>query len=258
MQNVSPHERGQGPPDKPRNARGRAMSWLDVLLVLSAAIVLVGILLPAVNPRPAGWRMACVNNFKQLGLALAVYHDRRRCYPPAYLVDDQGQPVHSWRTLLTPYLERPDIYDCYDFSRPWDAGQPQAYLEFLICPEKPSSLWEPPRETITNYLAVVGPGTAWPGATSSKLEMFTDGATYTLLLVESSNLTPHWMAPVDLQLDSLPLAVNAMPGPSISSRHPGGAVVCFADGHVQFLVEDVSASVLSALLTIAGGETVNW
>jgi len=40
------------------------------------------------------------------GLALFNYHDDYGSYPPAYIADESGRPMHSWRVLILPYLGR--------------------------------------------------------------------------------------------------------------------------------------------------------
>ena len=66
--------------------------------------------------------------------------------------------------------------------------------------------------------------------------------------------------PRDLTLDEALKGINATlhgkggKGKSISSYHPGGAYVMFADGNLRFLSEDTSPALLKALLTIDGGE----
>ena len=62
----------------------------------------------------------CMNNLKQIGLALAEYEAANGRLPPAAVFDKQGKAMHSWRTLILPYLERPDLYQAYNFREPWD------------------------------------------------------------------------------------------------------------------------------------------
>jgi hypothetical protein len=42
---------------------------------------------------------------KMIALALHNYHDVYAAFPPAYTVDENGQRLHSWRTLILPWLE---------------------------------------------------------------------------------------------------------------------------------------------------------
>ncbi|HEV3023824.1 MAG TPA: DUF1559 domain-containing protein, partial [Pirellulales bacterium] len=70
---------------------------------------------------------------------------------PAFVADDEGKPMHSWRVLILPFIEQQPLYDQYDFSEPWngphnaDHGQPPEQLvtlvpEYLLAvPEDPFS-----------------------------------------------------------------------------------------------------------------------
>ena len=74
--------------------------------------VLVALLLPAVQAaRESARRMQCSNNLKQVALAMHNYHDTYQSFPPAYTVDADGNKLHSWRTLLLPYIEQAALYD---------------------------------------------------------------------------------------------------------------------------------------------------
>ncbi|HTI50127.1 MAG TPA: DUF1559 domain-containing protein, partial [Planctomycetaceae bacterium] len=108
------------------------------------------------------------------------------------------------------------------------------------------------RSTETSYVAVVSAGTIWPADHIVKLDDVTDGLGNTLLVVETANSGIHWMEPRDLHVSQMSLTINSKSGQGISSAHPGGAVVGFADGRVRFLSNDTSATTLEALLTIRG------
>ena len=86
-----------------------------MLLLLGVLLLLVGLILTGiVRPRQTAAQMSCRNNLKQLGLAVANYHDSMNCLPP--LVDQgEGSPtgggLSSVFAMLEPYLEaRPIIY----------------------------------------------------------------------------------------------------------------------------------------------------
>ena len=50
--------------------------------------------------------LQCTNNLKQIAAALQAYHQANGCFPPAYIADKSGKPMHSWRVLILPYLDR--------------------------------------------------------------------------------------------------------------------------------------------------------
>lgn len=106
------------PPKQPSKALscfGWALAFVVVMLVI------VGLLLPATRrARPAVYRMHCSNNLKQISLALHNYEETYRSFPPAWTVDENGNRLHSWRTMILPYLEQKPLYDSIDLSKPWD------------------------------------------------------------------------------------------------------------------------------------------
>src|SRR4030095_4901077 len=108
----------------------------------------------------------------------------------------------------------------------------------------------------TSYVAVVGSGTAWPGAKSTKLAEIKDGPSATILIVEVHNSGIHWMEPRDLDASLMPMTINAKSGKGISSGHPQCAQAARADGTVFVLTQDTPAATVRAMLTIAGGEKV--
>ena len=60
--------------------------------------------------------MQCGNNLKQIGIALHTYHDEYKSLPPAYVCDESGKRMHSWRVLLLPYMEQQELYKKYDVN----------------------------------------------------------------------------------------------------------------------------------------------
>jgi prepilin-type processing-associated H-X9-DG protein len=196
-----------------------------------------------------------MTNLKQLGIALQIYHDEWKCFPPAYVADESGAPAHSWRTLILPYLDQAALYEQIDFSEPWNSpnNRPLADTDPYVfrCPSDAAA-----GQFDTNYVAVVGPGTAWPGETCSKLSDFKDGTSNTILLVEVVNPGIRWAEPRDLHIVQMPMFLNPTLGQGPASNHAQGLNVLFADGSVRFLSDNTTSEELRALLTIAGGESV--
>jgi prepilin-type processing-associated H-X9-DG protein len=194
-----------------------------------------------------------VNNLKQIGLALYNYRDAYGCVPPAYLADENGRPMHSWRVLILPWLGQQAIYDRYRFDEPWDGPNNRKLHDLRVssyaCPSHPGA------RSSTCYAAIVGPEAAWRGTEPMRLEAVRDGRDRTILLVEVSTPSIHWMEPRDLEFDRMSLAINKSKNSSgPSSGHPGGAHILLVDGAVRFLKENAAATGLRALLTVAGGD----
>jgi len=254
-----------------RSAKSKWEAVRNVAAILFAGLCLIALLVVASGVRPPPYRLACVHRLKQLGVALHNYHDRYGCFPPAYLADAAGDPMHSWRVLLLPYLEERDLYEQYDFAELWDGSNnsklcgelPGYRLSYYACPENRTAA----TPAVTSYLAVTEPNTAWCGSQSIRLDDIRDGPDNTIILAEAVNSGIDWSEPRDLTLEQALWGINPQSGLGISSRHRRkggffghdvrGAYVLLADGTVRFLPEDTPPETLRALLTIDGGEDVD-
>ncbi len=231
---------------------------IAVVLLLGLLAVL---LLPAFTPYQTTIRRAiCTNHLKQIALALHNYHDLHHCFPPAYIADENGKPMHSWRVLLLPYLEEEDLYKAYDFSEPWDGPNNRKLLDrcptIFQCPSERNGREQPSSET--SYLAVIGPHTMWPGQQCVKFDDVPDGFSHTIMVVEAADTGIHWLEPRDLHVLQMNPAVNPEHGQGISSKHTGRANVALVDGAVLILPDTATTENIKALLTRDGEEKVDW
>lgn len=226
---------------------------------LLAVVVFISIFAPLFTGSPElGRRATCTSNFKVITLALLNYEADHGCFPPAYMADENGKPMHSWRVLILPYIERQDLYDAYRFDEPWDGPNNRklhnVVIDLFKCPGDTEYRDQP----TTSYVAVVGPHVAWAGERGRKWEEFSDGSQDTILLVETANSGIHWMEPRDLVVPLLAKIQkppsNGKPGQGIVANHNGCTVVSFLDGHQSILELDAKPKDIKALLTIDGGE----
>lgn len=227
------------------------------------AVFVCWLMIPSLGHPPEAYhRSACKNNLKQLGLALHNYHDAHKTFPPAIVRDATGRPHLSWRTLVLPFAEQAVAYDKYKFDEPWDSPHNKSLLpgniEVFRCPSNKADLSKP----TTNYVAVIGPNTAWRSdGTVVSFKDFADGVSNTILLVETKEAAIHICEPRDLSLDQMLLSINSPVGQGISSDHclkaeSLGVHVLMADGTVRWLPNDIPPEVIYAMLTINGGEKV--
>ncbi len=232
------------------------LGWLVAILICGG--FLTALLLPVIEPaREAARRMQCTNNMKQIALALHNYHKAYGCFPPAYIADENGRPMHSWRVLVLPYMERQELYDRYDFNEPWNGSNNRELVDLMAnvyhCPSDNDNI-----KTIeTNYLMVVGPNAFSDGPTARKTADITDGTSNTIMVVEMANSRISWMEPVDWDTTKSSFTINDGSPGELRSDHQGGVNVGFGDGSVQFLPNDISPENLKALTTINGGEVVD-
>jgi prepilin-type processing-associated H-X9-DG protein len=180
-----------------------------------------------------------------------MYQQTYRCYPPAYVADEDGKPMHSWRVLLLPLFGDPELtslYEQYDFDEPWDGPNNRRLAaqapDIFRCPSDEGAAGQ------TNYVAVVGEETIWPGARPvSYHEMLAgDGHLGTIAVVEATGLNINWLEPRDLPFE------EAAP----SSKHSSRINAAFCDGRVLPLPPDMKPETLRALLTRNGGENVKF
>lgn len=206
-----------------------------VLIVVLAALalsLLVLLILPAVSvPRESGRRATCMNNMSQLVFALINYESVRGHLPPPYTVDANGNPLHSWRTLLLPYMEMYTLYDNIRLDEPWDSPHNSQFHNVPVLSFRCRSDGQDYRTPYTSYDVVVGENTAFPpfnGEEQPRVSIddisLSEGTSCTILLVERK--TPiHWMDPTPLKIEDLPN--------EIAWRHNDIAMLGFADRSVQ-------------------------
>jgi len=238
-------------PDKP----GRHRYMLRGIVAAIACIcVLLTLTVPKIQEaREAARRSACTGRFCGISTALRNYESRFGRLPPAVTPDASGEPAHSWRALLLPYLE----CDTYDLTEPWNGSNnrklatDRIIAEVFQCPSSGSE-----GTALTDYVAIIGEHTAFPRGRSISLSDIRDGEN-TILVVEIARSDIPWMEPRDLEFAAMSFRINDGSRPSVSSLHPGGAVVSmhgYCGG--RFISDRVPPADVRALITIDGGEMV--
>lgn len=90
----------------------------ELLIVLLIAGLLVGLLIPAYSDSDP-MRHAEIS-MKMVARALKEYHNEYHQFPPPVLLDENNQPMHSWRALILPFLEEETLADAYRLDEPWN------------------------------------------------------------------------------------------------------------------------------------------
>jgi uncharacterized protein DUF1559 len=256
-----PHSTLGSLPPRPPQKSSSVLIVLAVVLGLCClgGPVMVALLLPAVQAsREAARRAGCSNNLKQIGLALHNYHDRHKCFPPAVITDDAGNPRTSWRALILPYIEQQAVSNSYDSDFAWDDPVNNLIrmtsISAYLCPSSPPAI---PNET--NYVMITGKGTigGLPNE-STRIADVIDGTSNTIAVVEIVGAGIEWSEPRDLTIEELSMRLNDGSGNGPSSFHPGGINVLICDGSTRFIADTIDPVTLENLFRRDDGNVIGY
>jgi prepilin-type processing-associated H-X9-DG protein len=243
-----------------------AIVMVVALAVITPVAILIALLVPAVQAaREAARQVQCRNNLKQIALAVLNYEQVNGCFPPAYIADKSGKPMHSWRVLILPYLEENGLYQQYRFDEPWDGPHNKMLAPLMPsvyrCPSEPQQ-----GGSLTSYLMLVGPHAISDGPKPRRLQDITDGTSNTILVAECATEEINWMEPRDLNAEKMVFTISGSErersqhghkSRGITSNHPGTACVAFCDGSVSALSSSTPPETVKAMTTIDGGEVIS-
>ena len=121
-----------------------AFTLIELLVVIAIIAILTGLLLPAVQRvREAAARSQCVNNLKQIGLALHNYHDANQSFPPSFQATGpytdgatDTAPGWGWAAYLLPSIEQRNLSRQINFNLPIQnsPAAAQTVIKIYLCP----------------------------------------------------------------------------------------------------------------------------
>lgn len=92
---------------RPRNG----FTLIELLVVIAIIAVLIALLLPAVQAaREAARRAQCINNLKQIGIAMHNYHDVVGTLPPG----TRSSVCGTWQMFILPFMEASPLFNSYN------------------------------------------------------------------------------------------------------------------------------------------------
>ena len=198
-------------------------------------------------------RLSEMNDMKQIVLAFHNYADAKKHFPPLMLVDQNKKPLHSWRTVLLAHLEQNALYKSMRLHEPWDSDHNKQFGKMVIPPfnaamRKGDEPWK------TRVRAPVFEGGIWGGEGNPLVfRDINDGLSNTIAFIVApvENAT-IWSSPEVWEIS------KDDPMKDVFGANDS-VLVGLLDGSVRVLSrKDMTNERLTAMLTRAGRETIEW
>ncbi len=164
----------------PHANRRAAFTALQLVFLLAILLFLLALLLPAVQKvREAAMRTQSLNNLKQLGLAMHIYHDSYKVFPPA--VGENANQSGPTQFHLLPFIEQNALYQKAEGAS-WKNGTYSFVIPVFLDPRDASA----PDFLYKNWLATTNYPVNWMITKDGKMRMLniTDGTSNTLMFAQ--------------------------------------------------------------------------
>jgi prepilin-type N-terminal cleavage/methylation domain-containing protein/prepilin-type processing-associated H-X9-DG protein len=148
-------------------SKRNGFTLIELLVVIAIIAILIALLVPAVQKvREASSRTQCINNLKQLGIAMHAFADSNgHAFPPSHTTSASLPPYstnkHHWCPYVMPYFDQGNITNQYSFSIDWDGAANLPLIvqnvPVFICPSAPSPLARGNVLTDANGVALPAP-----------------------------------------------------------------------------------------------------
>lgn len=190
-------------------------------------------------------RQRTIENLQRIGQALNRYQSDKGCFPAPAIYDERLSPLLSWRVELLPFLGYEDLYKQFRLDQPWDSPHNRDLLPLI-----PPAYQSPERfDERTNYVVLLGSGTAFPGRRGVRAKDVEDGVADTVLLLEvDDELAVPWTQPSDYRVN------YAKPAEGMGDLRGGHFFAVWGDGTIGQIPLEKVAKCWKAMTSIDGGE----
>jgi type II secretory pathway pseudopilin PulG len=248
---------------------------VELIVVVAILGVLMALLLAAVQAsRELARKTSCGNNVRNQLLAVQEFQAAQRHYPAGRQIAKLRE--YSWCVDLLPHLDQRALHARLDRSRPWNDGAgnweaAQTPLKIFRCA---SAIRKFPGKTdyggVMGSTLTVSPGFDFENGVMIEVggwrrdyltpAEIVDGTSHTIAIAECIDRDADggglWVTGFNAFSHDNG-SINGKVSDDICSRHPGGALVGFADARVHFLSQNTAALIVGALCTRNGGERTN-
>ena len=152
-------------------------------------------------------------------------------------------------------MEYGSLYDSFIKEKPWNSHDNNAVFKQALPDYQCPSDHREKEDCFTDYIALIGPGTAWHEDGPVKLSDLPDGGSHTVAVVEVVDSGVHWAEPRDLAVEEALEGLKTGKGLRISTAHPSVINVLLADGVVRALPARMPFSLWKKILD---GEATDW
>lgn len=235
---------------------GRSPTLISSLL----ALYLLGMALPPLGPvQNTGDRTICYDNVRRLTIGIINFEAAHQKFPPAYEVDDNGQPKHSWRVLILPHMGYKNLFATYNLNEPWNSPSNSKLLNQMPkefrCPYRPHT-------NQTHYKLVVDTGTPFEEGRAVNFSDIKDGASNTMCIVEDAAHPVPWTKPEGITIEEACAAIAPQDPYDIAHIDYGflrtdftGASCSLIDGATYFIGPTAKLEMIKNLLVCNDGGT---
>ncbi len=170
-----------------------------IVMNLLVVLIIIGLHFTYSRLRARAASAQRVRNLTFVYNAIWYYARDHGRFLPRVLLTEGGEPQHSWRTLLTPYLGD-NIHFQIDFSERWDSLCNRFFWAI------PQEYYRSPLETsgpeVTSYFALLTPNSSW-GRTTEEIDKGLGPRLQEIILIEIPGLGTCWMEPRDLTIEEV-------------------------------------------------------